>query len=182
MTPPGWETNPSGWRHRLPIILLALAGMSVAGYLAAYQLGILPSVWDPFFGDGTRHVLESGVSRLLPVPDAALGAGAYALDAVTGSIGGTDRWRRRPWLVALFGVAVGPLGAVSILLVILQPVAFHAWCTLCLASALISLTMIGRAAEEVLASLQHLRRVQRSGGSTWRAFWGMAGRHAGAVA
>lgn len=182
MTPPGWETNPSGWRHRLPIILLALAGMSVASYLAAYQLGFLSSAWDPFFGDGTRRVLESGVSRLLPVPDAALGAAAYLFDAVTGAVGGTDRWRRRPWLVALFGLAIGPLGAVSISLVILQPVAFNAWCTLCLTSALISLTMIGRGMEEVLASLQHLRRVQRRGGSTWRAFWGVGARQAGAAA
>jgi hypothetical protein len=31
-------------------------------------------VWEPFFGDGSRTVLTSGISRLLPVPDAALGA------------------------------------------------------------------------------------------------------------
>ncbi len=28
--------------------------------------------------------------------------------------------------------------------------------------------------DEVLASLQHLRAVQRRGGSAWRAFWGIA--------
>lgn len=182
MTPPGWETNPSAWRHRLPIIGLALLGVMVAGYLAAFQLGFLSSVWEPFFGDGSRRVLESGVSRVLPVPDAALGAASYLLDAATGAVGGTDRWRRRPWLVVLFGLAVGPLGAVSITLVILQPVAFDAWCTLCLASALISLSMIGPAMDEVLASLQHLRRVQRRGGSTWRAFWGLARTDAEAAA
>ncbi len=78
-----------------------------------------------------------------------------------------------PWIVILFGLAVGPLGAVSILLVILQPVLFDAWCTLCLASALISVLMIGPAMDEVLASLQHLKRVGDAGGSRRRAFWGL---------
>jgi hypothetical protein len=32
--------------------------------------------------------------------------------------------------------------------------------------------MIPPAVDEVLASLQHLRRVQLSGGSVWQAFWG----------
>jgi hypothetical protein len=76
-----------------------------------------------------------------------------------------------PWIVILFGLAVGPLGAVSILLVILQPLMFDGWCTLCLASAAISLAMIGPAFDEVLASLQHVRRVQVGGGSAWSAFW-----------
>jgi hypothetical protein len=31
-------------------------------------------VWEPFFGNGSRLILTSGVSRILPVPDAALGA------------------------------------------------------------------------------------------------------------
>jgi len=75
-------------------------------------------------------------------------------------------------VVVLFGVAVGPLGVVSLLLVILQPVLFHAWCTLCLASALISLLMIGPAMDELLASLQVLVRERRAGRSVWRAFWG----------
>jgi len=67
----------------------------------------------------------------------------------------------------LFGVAVGPLGAVSIGLVILQPALFDAFCTLCLASAAISVLMIGPALDEVLASLQYLRREAREGRSWW---------------
>jgi hypothetical protein len=117
-------------------------------------------------------ILTSWVSELLPFPDAFLGALGYLADAVTGAIGGRRRWRTMPWIVILFGLAVGPLGAVSIMLVIFQPVLFDAWCTLCLASAAVSLVMIGPAMDEFLASLQHLRRVQRAGGSVWRAFWG----------
>jgi hypothetical protein len=170
-TPPGWEGNPSSWPQRLPIVGLALVGAAVAGYLAAFQLGMVDTVWEPFFGDGSREILTSRVSRVLPIPDAALGAIGYLADAVTGLVGGRDRWRSMPWIVVLFGLAVGPLGAVSILLVILQPVMFDAWCTLCLASAIVSLAMIGPAFDEVLASVQHLRRVHDRGGSVWRAFW-----------
>jgi hypothetical protein len=77
-----------------------------------------------------------------------------------------------PWMVVLFGVAVGPLGIVSVVLVIVQPVLLQAWCMLCLVSAVLSLVMIGPAMDEVLASLQHLRRVHDRGESLWQAFWG----------
>ncbi len=178
--PAGWSYNPSAWRERIPIIGLALLGVAIATYLAAYQLGLLGSVWDPFFGGGSERILHSSVSRLLPVPDAALGAIGYLADAAGATIGGRDRWRTMPWLVILFGLAVGPLGLASITLVVLQPVLFDAWCTLCLASAGISLMMIAPAMDEVLASLQHVRQTQRDGGSAWRALWGMRQMPAGA--
>jgi hypothetical protein len=172
VNPPGWDNNPSAWSQRIPLVLVALTGTVVAGYLAAFQLGWVGQVWEPFFGDGSRVILTSGVSRILPIPDAALGAFGYGFDAITGIVGGRTRWRTMPWMVILFGVAVGPLGAVSVLLVILQPVLFNAWCTLCLASAVISVVMIGPSMDEVLASLQHLRRQRRQGASWWRALLG----------
>jgi uncharacterized membrane protein len=170
--PPGWSYNPSSWPERVPLIGLALVGALVAGYLTLYQIGVLNSVWDPLFGAGSQVILKSSVSRLLPIPDAALGALGYLVDAASGAIGGRDRWRTRPWIVIVFGIAVGPLGLVSILLVILQPVLFHAWCTLCLASAVISIAMIGPAMDELLASLQHLCRERARGRALWQAFWG----------
>jgi len=171
--PPGWSYNPSAWSERLPILALALLGFGIALYLALYQLGVFATVWEPFFGGGSRTILRSSVSRLLPIPDAALGAIGYLLDAVTGAIGGRARWRTKPWIVIVFGLAVGPLGAASITLVILQPVLFDAWCTLCLASAAISVTMIGPAMDELLASLQFLKRERARGRSAWSAFWGI---------
>jgi len=155
-------------------VALACLGFGIAMYLALYQWGVFASVWEPFFGEGSRVILTSSVSHLLPVPDAALGAFGYLLDAVTGIIGGRQRWRTMPWIVVVFGLAVGPLGAVSILLVILQPVLFDAWCTLCLASALISVLMIGPAMDEFLASLQYLRRQHLQKRSLWRALWGLS--------
>ena len=174
--PPGWDYNPSTWSQRLPIVGVALVGFAIAGYLALYQLGVVASVWEPFFGDGSRVILNSRISHLLPIPDAALGALGYLADAVTGVIGRRARWRTMPWIVVLFGLAVGPLGAVSITLVILQPVLFDAFCTLCLASAVISVVMIGPAMDEFLASLQHLSRERAAGRSLWRAFWGLGDR------
>jgi uncharacterized membrane protein len=171
--PPGWRSNPSTWPQRLPIITVALVGLGVATYLALFQYEVVGTVWEPFFGEGSRVVLTSPLSTVLPVSDAVLGAFGYGLDAVTGAIGGVRRWRTMPWIVLLFGVAVGPLGAISVLLVIAQPVLYGAYCTLCLASAVISLVMIPPALDEVLASLHHLRRVRTDGGSVWRAFWGL---------
>jgi hypothetical protein len=170
--PPGWMANPSAWRQRIPLVALALVGAAIAGYHALFQLGVTPGVWEPFFGDGSRHVLTSGLSRVLPIPDAALGFIGYAADAAAGLAGGEDRWRRRPWLVLLFGFFVGPLGAVSVTLVILQPLAFGAYCTLCLLSAVVSIVLIGPAMDEILASLQHLARTRRRGESVWEAFLG----------
>ena len=170
--PPGWRTNPSGWGQRLPIVVVALVGFAIATYLTLFQYGVVDTVWEPFFGDGSATVLESSLSRVLPISDGALGALGYLADAVTGVMFGVQRWRKQPWIVVLFGVAVGPLGLTSVLLVIAQPVLYDAYCTLCLASAAISLAMIPPAVDEVLASLQHLRRVGARGGSVWQAFWG----------
>lgn len=170
--PPGWSYNPATWPQRLPIVGLALVGLGIATYLSLFQLHVFPTVWEPFFGNDSRKILTSSVSKILPIPDAALGAIGYLTDAIAGIIGGTNRWRTMPWIVIVFGLAVGPLGMISILLVILQPVMFDAWCTLCLASAAVSLAMVGPAMDEMLASLQYMKRVKDANVSTWKAFWG----------
>ncbi len=192
--PPGWSYNPASWPQRIPIIALALLGFAIAAYLSLFQYDLIGSVWEPFFGGGSEKILKSPVSTALerwlglPISDAALGAFSYLLDAIAGAIGGKGRWRSMPWLVVLFGLLVGPLGGVSVFLVILQPVMFDTYCTLCMVTAVISIAMIGPAMDEVLASLQHLKREQERGRSVWRAFWGLgedsqhaAGSHATAA-
>jgi uncharacterized membrane protein len=170
--PPAWTYNPASWNQRIPIIILALLGFFIAGYLSLYQFKLIEDVWEPFFGNGSLTILNSPVSHALPIPDAALGALSYLIDAIAAVIGGTRRWRTMPWIVVLFGVMVGPLGFVSVMLVIFQPVLFDAWCTLCMVTAVISVAMIGPSMDEVLASLQYLRRVKNAGKSVWKAFWG----------
>jgi len=79
-----------------------------------------------------------------------------------------------PWIVIVFAILVGPLGAVSIGLVVAQPVLYGEWCTLCLASAVVSVLMIAPSLDEALACLQHLRRQHdEPDRSLWRAFWGL---------
>ena len=72
--PPGWSYNPSSWPQRSILIVLGFIGLIVSRYLAAHQLGYIDHAWDPFFGEGTRQVLESEVSEAFPVSDAGLGA------------------------------------------------------------------------------------------------------------
>lgn len=170
-TPPGWSYNPSDWIQRGPIIAMAFFGFFLSRYLAAYQLGQTSYPWDPFFGDGTRRVLESEVSRAWPIPDAGLGAVSYMIEALSGFMGGRNRWRTMPWMVLMFGMLVAPLGIVSIVLVILQPVAVGAWCTACLATAAAMLVMISPAVDEVVATGQFLVGVRREGKPFWRTFW-----------
>ena len=170
--PPGWRRNPSAWLDRVPVFCLALSGLVIAIYLAAFQVGLVAHVWEPFFGDGSRSVLTSRVSELFPVPDAALGALAYLGDIISGLIGGEARWRTHPWAVLLFGLFVGPLGVAGVILAIVQPLVVGTWCTLCLASAVISVTMVVPALDEVLATLQHLRREMDRGTALWRALAG----------
>ena len=153
-TPTGWVYNPSAWSQRVPIALLALVGFGIAGWLTLFQVGVLPTIWEPFFGAGSRTILTSRVSHVLPIPDAALGALGYLADAVFGLIGGTARWRRMPWVVIVFAIAVIPFGLTSLLLFVLQPTLFDTWCTLCLLSVAISLTMVPYAWDEFVASGQ----------------------------
>lgn len=169
--PPGWSYNPSAWSQRAPIIALGFASFLAARYMAAYQLGYISSAWDPFFGDGTERVLTSEVSRSWPVSDAGLGAATYMIEVLMGLMGDPRRWRTMPWMVAGFGFVVVPLGIVSIALVIMQPLAVGAWCTLCLFTAAAMLLMIPLSLDEVVAMIQLVARKKREGQSAWRAFW-----------
>ncbi|MET1754824.1 NAD-dependent epimerase/dehydratase family protein [Novosphingobium sp. RD2P27] len=176
--PPGWSYNPSTWTQRIPIIFLALIGLLVARYLTAYQLGHISSVWEPFFPglpedptkNGTEAIITSSVSEAFPIPDAALGGYTYALEIVTGLVGSRARWRTMPWLVFLFGLMIAPLGVVSILFVIIQPVMIGTWATLTLIGAAAMLIQIPYSLDELLATLQFVRRRSRAGRPWLRVF------------
>jgi len=169
--PPGWTYNPSTWAQRAPVIVLATLSFFLSRYMASFQLGHIPSAWDPFFGGGTEMVLTSAVSRAFPVSDAGLGAYTYVLELLSAVMGDARRWRTMPWMVAMFGVVVVPLGITSTVLVMLQPIAVGAWCTLCLITALFMLIMVAVSLDEIVAMIQFLIIGKRAGRSTWRLFW-----------
>ncbi|WP_219417045.1 vitamin K epoxide reductase family protein [Pseudonocardia nigra] len=153
----------SAFRHRVPVAVLALVGAGIATYLTLFQLGVLDTVFEPFFGDGSRRVLTSPVSRALPVPDAALGAVAYLAELVLELSGGRDRWRRRPWLVLLLGLVAAGFALDGVALLILQPTLTGTFCTLCVCSALISFAVAFLVRREVLAALHVVRERRRAG-------------------
>lgn len=169
--PPGWSYNPSAWLQRLPIALFGFLAWMFARYMTSFQLGYIGSVWDPIFGDGTERVITSNISKDFPVPDAGLGAMAYTLEVLMACHGSFRRWHTIPWFVVLFAILVIPLGFVSIVLIILQPIIVGAWCFWCLLTALCMLLMIALAVDEVAAVLQYLFRSKREGKSLWQIFW-----------
>jgi nucleoside-diphosphate-sugar epimerase len=171
--PVGWSYNPSAWTQRIPIVALAVVGLYVSRYLAAYQLGHVDHVFEPFFAgspndpkNGTEEIITSWVSEAWPVSDAAVGGYTYALEILTGILGSRARWRTMPWLVVLFGLMIAPLGVVSIFFIVIQPILLGTWSTLALLAAAAMLVQIPYSLDELLASVQFVRRRARAG-SRW---------------
>ena len=148
---------------------MAIAGFLIALYLGLYQMHVFSSVWEPFFGNGTNAVVKSSFSRSLPVPDGLIGAFGYLCDIILVAIGDNNRWKTKPSAVILYAVLVAMMGLVSILLIILQPVILHTWCTLCLASAVLSLSMVIPVMSEFRATIHYLKKEKREGKSFWDA-------------
>lgn len=169
--PPGWTYNPSTWHQRAPMIGLGFLGWVISRYLAAYQLGYIDRIWEPFFGEGTARVLTSEMSKMWPISDAGLGATAYTFEFLMAWMGGKTRWRSMPWMVTFFFILVVPLGLTHIVLVISQPVVVGAWCTLCLAAATVMLVMIPFTVDEVVAMGQFMAERVRAGKPFWWTFF-----------
>lgn len=170
--PPGFKSNPSSWEKRKTLLVLAVAGFFVALYFGLYELKVFETVWDPFFGSGTREVLNSSFSRSLPIPDGILGAFGYLCDIILVSIGNESRWYASPWIVILYFLLVILMALVSIFLIILQAFIVHAWCTLCLLSAVLSLSMVYPVLTEFTATMHYLRHQKDRGGKVIQAIEG----------
>ncbi|MGP9800259.1 vitamin K epoxide reductase family protein [Rheinheimera sp. NSM] len=177
--PPGWSFSPSSWFQRIPIIVLAFIGFFISAYMAAYQLGHIDTVWDPFFTgaiaddnkNGTAEIITSSVSEAWPIPDAGAGALVYLLEILVGAAGSTRRWRTMPWLVILFGILIVPMGVVSITFIIIQPIVLDTWCTLCLIAATAMLLQIPFSLDELIATCQFLNRRRRQGRAVLQVFF-----------
>ena len=88
-----------------------------------------------------------------------------------GVMGGRQRWRTMPWMVAMFGFVVVPLGTVSIYFIIIQPIMIGTWCSLCLLAGIAMLIMIPYSLDELIAMGQFLVQSVRRGESFWRIFF-----------
>ena len=163
------DTSSTSVGDRVPVVAvtLALAGVAVAAYLTLVQTRVLEPGWDPLFGHGTEDVLHSSFSRALPFPDAALGLVAYAAEAVLGLTARHGRWSRVPLLPLAFDLVGLGLAVAALALIALQATVVGAWCTLCLCSAAVSLSIlaVGRL-REARAALGTVRD-RRAAGSRW---------------
>ncbi|MEO7218417.1 MAG: vitamin K epoxide reductase family protein [Gemmatimonadaceae bacterium] len=147
-------SNQPSHSHDGLLATLSIAGFVVATYLALYQLHVFDTVWEPLFGDGSRIILHSSVTRMLPVPDAALGAAGYLAEAICAIV----RKRTPAWVGYVYFALVVVFFLGSLTLVAMQWGYFHAWCTLCLVSALISFAIAGIFARESREKREHERQ------------------------
>jgi vitamin K epoxide reductase family protein len=147
---------------------MAAAGLLISAYLTLYQWRAWDTAWDPFFDPSP--VLD--LSR--PVPDALAGVLAYGLELVLLALGGRDRWRSLPWVCLTLGAVLTGGLFVSIGLVLVQATVVDEWCTLCLASAALSMALFGLGIGEARAAWQHVARARRRQISLGDAVWGRA--------
>jgi uncharacterized membrane protein len=163
--------SPSAWPRRRSVAALALAGCGISIYLSLFECHVIGSIWDPIFGSrSSEAVLRSPVSRALPVPDAAAGAAAYAVEAALVLSGGTGRWRRQPWLALLCGLLIDLLALTGVAQVLVQWLVVRSMCALCLTVAAISFLNAWLVRKETAAALETLRARQR-GGAEARPGW-----------
>ncbi|MGA8164960.1 MAG: vitamin K epoxide reductase family protein [Waddliaceae bacterium] len=170
--PPGWSYNPSSFYQRLPIVFLSFFAWMFSRYMAFYQLGYTGTVWDPVFGVGTEKVITSAISQKFPVADAGLGACAYTLEMIMAVHGAERRWYAIPWFVLVFAFLVIPVGLVSTILIVLQPVAVGYFCFWCLLTACCMLGMMALSVDEAVAVIQQLQWIYRNDRENfWSGFW-----------
>ena len=172
-SPPGFGSNPSRWSKRLVVLVLAATGGAVSVYLSLYQLEFIAIVWEPLFGEGSHCVLkQSAIARWSPVPDAAVGAAVYFVEALADLIGGADRWKTKPWAALVTGGIAFALGAGGVLLAVCQPLMCGTFCTLCLTSAVCSIAGAIAMVGEFRAAAGRYCRARREGATMSQAFSG----------
>lgn len=148
--PPGWSVNPSLYSQRLPVILLAVLGLTLSIDM---------------------RELSGALAR--DVNTLAIEA-ALAIAVITGSIGSERRWSRKPWLVAIFGLAIGPAAFVASTWSLIELSFDGTWNSREVGRSVAALMAIGPAMDEVLASLQFVRSQSKKGRSPIRVFLGMS--------
>jgi len=136
-----WEAK------RAPIILLALSCFLITHYMAAFQLGYFPTVWEPFFTPGTRAVLTSNISKAFPISDAGLGSIFYGVEAIFALTGRT----------ILLSACMVVMAFATLGLLIMQPLVVGTWCTLCLITAFLMLLMILLSRKEMLGNIKKVK-------------------------
>ena len=153
------------------IVGLGLLGFADACYMLAYHEGWIDRMWCPFFGAGCEIVGRSPESSLAGVPNAAVGAAAYAGMAALAAIDARARHARPAaviswwpgaesaggWpalgLAAISSAAVAASGA----LIWEMGTRVRAWCFWCLMSAGINAAICALAWSNMSESVRRRR-------------------------
>ena len=161
----------SNWRsaqhRRMLAALLAAIGCGLSFYLAAYQYGRISHVWEPFFGNGSELVLNSGLldsaSQFVgfTIHDAAIGMIGYFIEAGIGLALVFPRMASARWLTPSYLVLVAIMGATGLILVLVQIFTVQAACSLCLISAVLSELIVALAVPEFIGLLDYKDSVRR---------------------
>jgi uncharacterized membrane protein len=122
--------------RRLAVAGLSFAGIAEALYMLAYDEGLLDTLWCPFFGKGCEIVGRSKHAKHLGVPNAAVGAVAYAGMAALALWAGDKRDRR--WQPVALSAMSATATAASAFLIYEQATKVYAWCFWCLSTAAIN--------------------------------------------
>jgi uncharacterized membrane protein len=124
------------WWTRAAVLVIALAGVALAGYLAYTKWAGGPLLLCKS-GGGCDLVQSSRYALFLGVPTALWGAGLYAALAVLAALGlSLPRWRAA-YLLAVSGAAF------SLYLTYLSAVEIHGFCGWCLTSVAMMLALVG---------------------------------------
>ncbi len=139
------------WYGRRPLaISLALVGLALSVYLGLFQAGFTGHEWEPLFGSGSITVLRTRLTGGGPLPVGALGVIGFLGEMVLAWVALRPG---RPQLAALlFGLLGVGLGVAGVVLVAVQAFVIHAWCTLCLLSDAVALSL-------ALLGLAEIRRL-----------------------
>lgn len=142
------------------ILGLTLFGLADALYMLAYHEGWIDRMWCPFFGEGCEIAGRSPQARHAGVPNAAVGAAAYAGMAALAALdagGGrdTDAGSATPSLPAwgLAGVSTAAVAA-SAALTWEMGTRVRAWCFWCLMSAGINAALCALAWSNVSSAVR----------------------------
>jgi uncharacterized membrane protein len=108
--------------------------------MLAYDEGLLDSLWCPFFGEGCEIVGRSKHAKHFGVPNAAVGAVAYAGMAALALWAGNKRGRR--WQPVALSALAATAAAASAFLIYEHAAKVHAWCFWCLSTAAINAVIL----------------------------------------
>jgi uncharacterized membrane protein len=137
------------------VIVLALVGAAVAGYLANVETNGYEAVCGPV-GD-CNAVQQSEYAQLFGIPIGVLGVAGYLAIAGLWLVSRVARGSLAEWALVL--IALGALGGVafSAYLTFLEPFVIGATCLWCITSAIVMMALLWISAGPAWAAWQRLR-------------------------